>query len=70
MKTTFETIKEMVGDFELPCTAENEDGEMVVIEMGRDDEGLFFRLTTIQKNDWCRVEHFYETGVVTETYNK
>lgn len=70
METTFETIKKIVGDFELPCVAQNEYGEMIIIDAGKDDEGCFFKLTTAQKNDWCRVEHFYETGMMTETYEK
>ena len=67
---TFDDIKKIVGNHDLPCTSENEDGEMVIIECGKDDEGRFFRLTTLQKNDWCRINCYYETGVITETYKK
>lgn len=68
--TTYEEIKVQVKDCTLPTIGENENGEMVVVSAGKDDEGMYFKLTTMQENDWCRVEYFYETGIVTETYEK
>ena len=53
-----------------PVAAENECLENVVIEEGRDEEGHFYRLTTSQGNGWLKVNHYYETGVITENYEK
>lgn len=66
----FEEIEKIIGDNDLPCTAQNEDGETVIIECGKDDAGKYFRLTTLQHNDWCRINTYYEDGTITETYKK
>lgn len=68
---TYEEIKELVKDNLLPLSAENEDGENVVIESGKTEDGeCFYQLTTIQKNDWCRINTYYVDGTVDETYER
>ena len=50
--------------------AENQDGEPVIIEEGRSEAGHFYRLTTAQHNNWCRINVHYEDGSVDEIYKK
>lgn len=68
--TTFNEIKRQVAGHKLPCTAENENGEMIVIQYGKDEAGEFFQLMTMQHNDWVRVNTYYADGTVTETYKR
>jgi len=63
---TYNEIKKMVHGKALPLTAENSDGEFVIIE-GNED---CYILTTAQNNDWCRINEYYPDGTVTETYEK
>jgi hypothetical protein len=67
---TYWDIKNIVKGKRAPLDYENEYLENVIIEEGRDDEGHFYRLTTAQGNGWCRVTHYYETGITTEEYIK
>lgn len=67
---SYNSIEEKVENRELPLTYTNEDNEEVIIERGRDDNGNFYCLTTVQKNNWCRINHYYEDGTITETYEK
>ena len=66
---TYWDIKRVVQG-KAPTIVENECLENVILEEGRDDEGHFYRLTTAQGNGWCRVDHYYETGLITESYEK
>jgi hypothetical protein len=65
---TYWDIKNIVNGRRSPLTCENEHLENCVIEEGKDDAGHFYRLTVSQGNGWCRVMHYYETGVTTEEY--
>ena len=66
---TYEQIKDCVDIYSTPCTAQNQDGETVIIEKFRDEnDKYFFRTTTIQKNNWMRINEYYADGTVTETY--
>lgn len=67
---TYSYIKRLCDGRSLPLNAENESGEMVVIEGGKDDNGEYYRITTVQKNDWRRVEYIYKNGDRSETYEK
>lgn len=67
---TYLDIMNIVKGHKLPLACINEDTENAIITEGRDDEGHFYRLTVAQHNDWCRVMHYYETGVITEEYIK
>lgn len=49
-----------------PLAAINEDGEDVIIERGVD----FYRLTTMQKNNWLRINTYYADGTADETYSR
>ena len=63
-------LNKMIGGRTCPLSAENENHEMVVIERGRDDEGEYIVTTTIQHNNWCRINTYYESGTTTETYRR
>lgn len=68
---TYEDIKDLIGDNNLPVSSTNENGETVVIEDGKTEDGeCFYQLTTIQKNDWCRINTYYADGTVDETYER
>lgn len=67
----YEDIKEMVKNEKLPVSAMNENGETVVIEQGKTEDGKhYYQLTTIQKNDWCRINCYYADGTIDETYDR
>lgn len=53
-----------------PVSSTNEIGEMVIIERGRDEEGEWIELQTVQHNDWIRKNRFYKSGVITEGYER
>ena len=67
---TYWDIKSIIKAKRTPLACENECLENVVVEEGRDDEGHFYKLTTTQDNGWCGVTHYYETGIITETYER
>lgn len=67
---TYWDIRNIVKGNRLPIACENECFENAIIEEGRDDEGHFYQLTVAQGNGWCRVMHYYETGIITEDYVK
>lgn len=70
--TCFELIKEQLeaAGVSTPCAGENADGENVIVESGKDEEGRYFRLTTCQKNNWCRINTYYQNGNQTESYER
>ena len=67
---TYNEIKKMVEGKALPIMGENQDGEPVIIEEGRSEAGHFYRLTTAQHNNWCRINVHYEDGSTDEIYKK
>ena len=72
MLSSYEEIKKQLEDagMDTPCTCTNEDGEIVIIEAGKDDAGVYYKLTTCQKNNWCRENTYYKSGDQTESYSK
>lgn len=63
-------LNDLIGDRTCPLSAENDKHEMVIIERGRDEEGNFIMTTTVQSNDWNRINVYYESGTTTETFEK
>lgn len=59
----------MFKDVDLPQTA-MVNGNVVIVDRGKDEAGRFYRLTTAQSNGWLKVNHYYEDGTVTETYKR
>lgn len=71
--STYKEIKEFTKDCELPFTATNDEEENVIIEHGREDDGLkehFYKITTAQKNGWLRINIYWEDGTTEEMYEK
>lgn len=54
----------------LPLTAENEDGEPVIIEARDFGEGPVFMVSTAQENGWMRINYYHADGTVEETYKR
>ena len=67
---TYKDVDALVDGRTLPISAENRMGELVIIERGKGGCGGFYTITTVQRNDWCRIDTFYENGTITETYEK
>lgn len=68
---TYAEIQAIVKDAEtkgksLPLSGENENGETVIVE----GNANCYIVTTIQKNDWCRINEYYPDGTTTECYEK
>lgn len=59
---TYKEIEKLVESKELPCGGSNAEGDMVIIEAGRNDGVRFFHLTTSQSNNWVRHNYIYENG--------
>jgi len=54
---------------DLPLSAKTETGEDVIVEATRDDDGkIVWKISTMQKNDWIRVNYYYDDGLVEELY--
>ena len=68
--TQFDELAKMTAGKTLPLTGKNEDNEVVIIEGGASEGERFFRVTTVQHNDWCRVNTYWEYGTIEETYKK
>lgn len=67
---SYEKIACVVAGKSLPVAGRNERGEAVVVEGGQSNRGRFFRVTTAQSNDWCRINTYYENGDRDETYRR
>ena len=69
---TYESIKNHIAESrgELPLSAKNENGELVIIEERISDGIPFYRLTTVQNNNWCRINCYYADGTIDETYER
>ena len=56
---TYESIKKQIAESgeELPISAKNENGELVIIEERFSEEGNpYYKLTTVQNNNWRAVK--------------
>lgn len=55
----------------LPLTAETEDGENVIVEAYRDENGeLVWKISTLQDNGWMRINIYYSDHTVEELYKR
>ena len=66
----YDELVKMTDGKALPLVGKNEDNEVVIIEAGASEGDHFFRVTTVQHNDWCRINTYWESGTVEETYKK
>ena len=50
---------------------ENERGDTVVVSTGKtEDNEPYYKVETIQENDWVRTNIYYEDGTIEELYDK
>ena len=66
----FSELTKMTEGKPLPLIGKNEDNEVVIVEAGASKGERFFRVTTAQHNDWCRINTYWEHGTIEETYKK
>ena len=56
---------------DLPLSAKNDSGEDVIVEAQIDENGdPIWKITTIQKNEWSRINFYHRDGTVEEMYSK
>ena len=54
---------------DLPLHAKTEHGEDVIVEATHDENGkIVWKITTVQKNRWYRINYYYDDGTVEELY--
>jgi len=63
-------LKAMTAGKEFPLSAVNEDGENVIVDCGRDEDGGYFRLSALQANGWIRVNVYHEDGTLEEMFER
>lgn len=66
----YQELRKITEGKDLPMFGKTEDNEIVIIEGGASEGERFFRTTTVQHNDWCRVNIYWENGTIEETYKK
>lgn len=47
-------------------TTTNENNDNIIVEIAKD----YFKTTTMQSNNWARVNYYYLDGTVEETYER
>lgn len=62
----YKEIEEKTKGVDLPITAVNEDGENVIINCVDN----CYRVTTLQKNGWCRTNIYHPDGTIEELYGR
>lgn len=63
-------LKELTKDATFPLSGTNADGDNIIIEEGSSDNIHYYRVETYQKNDWVRINYYYENGEIEETFDK
>ena len=65
----YKTLKKTIAGG-CPLTAENENGEFVLVEEGKENGEHFYRTQTLQNNGWTRTNVYWEDGTTEELYEK
>jgi len=58
------------SDKDLPLTYTNENDEYVILERSKQGDEEVYILKTAQKNDWIRVNVYYQNGTAEEYYER
>ena len=66
----YEWIHDRVQGKPMPVGGVVNSGEHIIIEQGHDESEAFYRVTTLQNNDWLRINTYYACGDSNETYEK
>lgn len=69
---TYAELKKLTSGKEMPLSAENEEGENVIIVGGysEDAQMYFYEVRTYQHNHWTRINIFWEDGTIEELFDK
>lgn len=67
---TYENLVRFTEGKNLPATAVNQDDENVIVSDESQGTERVFRLDTMQKNDWIRINWYYPDGSIDETYER
>lgn len=70
--TAYAILKERITQSGLTCpfSAENRNKEQIIVEMGKNECGKYICLTTVQHNNWCRINYYYEDGTEEEMFEQ
>ena len=66
----YQKLEEITKGKTLPLVAENDKGERIIIEKCNNGDLNYYQLNTFQKNDWVRINRYYEDGSFDETYER
>lgn len=69
----YEEIENMVDKYDLsdfPIVGTNENSENIIIYIGKNENGKYFEVHTFQKNNWIRVNRYYNDGTTEEWFDK
>ena len=67
---SFENLEIFCRDAELPATGTNDKGEDVIISKESMGDGYCYRLDTMQKNGWVRINRYHADGLIEETFER
>lgn len=62
----YKEIEAKTKGVDLPATAVNEDGDNVIIDCIDD----CYRVATLQKNGWCKINIYHSDGTIEELYDR
>lgn len=68
MKKSKKTVEEYGK--RLPLSAINENGEDMIIEDDYNSGKHAYKITTVQHNNWCRINTYYQDGTSDEMFEK
>ncbi len=69
----YEEIENMVDKYDVtdfPIAGTNENSENIIIYIRKDENGKYFEVHTFQKNNWIRVNTYYDDGTTEEWFDK
>lgn len=69
----YEEIENIVDKYDLsdfPLCGANEEGDSIIIYIRKDEKGKCFEIHTFQKNNWIRVNRYYNDGTTEEWFDK
>ena len=66
MFVDYEYLNKLTEGKKFPISGTNADGTDIIIERGSD----YYKVSTIQDNDWIRINYYHEDGTIEETYTR
>lgn len=70
--TDYEEVRQKIKEkhLQLPLIGEHKNGEVFFLNIGHDENGLYYYMRTSQHNGWERINVFYKDGTSEEFYEK